>query len=263
MAYNSQFTGAQIDEAVADVRSNKDAWNGKQNKITASGILKGDGAGGVSAAVPGTDYLGTFSVVFTGRPNAYTCNRTAAEIYDAWSASLKPGGKQLVGYSDMSGVMTNVYMWYDDGPTKFWLQFMNMSYDNNDFAGKVPVFYYVDVRIERGKTSFVGSSLYAQPRIYLESKGAIPKVENSLGPADMFVAAVPDTDYMTPSMGASGAKVGQTLNVQAVDDSGKPTKWETRDALPVVASSDNGKFLRVVNGAWAAVEIANANGGSF
>lgn len=29
----------------------------KQNKITASGILKGDGEGGVSAAIPGTDYL--------------------------------------------------------------------------------------------------------------------------------------------------------------------------------------------------------------
>lgn len=32
--------------------------NGKQAKITASGILKGDGAGGVSAAVKGTDYAG-------------------------------------------------------------------------------------------------------------------------------------------------------------------------------------------------------------
>ena len=30
-----------------------------------------------------------------------------------------------------------------------------------------------------------------------------------------------------------------------------------------VTTSDNGKFLRVVNGAWAAVKIANANGGSF
>ena len=42
--------------------------------------------------------------------------------------------------------------------------------------------------------------------------------------------AVPGTDYMAP--------------------------------IPVTAS-DNGKFLRVVSGAWAAVEIANANGGSF
>ena len=33
--------------------------------------------------------------------------------------------------------------------------------------------------------------------------------------------------------------------------------------LPNVTTADNGKFLRVVNGAWAAVEIANANGGSF
>ena len=46
-------SGATLDEMalqLADVIE-------KQNKITASGILKGDGAGGVSAAVPGTDYL--------------------------------------------------------------------------------------------------------------------------------------------------------------------------------------------------------------
>lgn len=30
MAYNSQYTGAQIDEAVGDVRENKDAWGEKE-----------------------------------------------------------------------------------------------------------------------------------------------------------------------------------------------------------------------------------------
>lgn len=35
------------------------------------------------------------------------------------------------------------------------------------------------------------------------------------------------------------------------------------EGVPDVTTADNGKFLRVVNGAWAAVEIANANGGSF
>lgn len=30
MAYNSQYTGAQIDEAIGDVRDNKEAW-GKRN----------------------------------------------------------------------------------------------------------------------------------------------------------------------------------------------------------------------------------------
>ena len=33
--------------------------------------------------------------------------------------------------------------------------------------------------------------------------------------------------------------------------------------VPIVTTTDNGKFLRVVSGAWAAVEIDNANGGSF
>ena len=33
--------------------------------------------------------------------------------------------------------------------------------------------------------------------------------------------------------------------------------------VPAVTTSDNGKFLQVVNGAWTAIAIANANGGSF
>ena len=33
--------------------------------------------------------------------------------------------------------------------------------------------------------------------------------------------------------------------------------------VPSVTASDNGKFLRVVSGTWAAAAIDNANGGSF
>ena len=45
----------------------------KQNKITASGILKGDGKGGVSAAVAGTDYLETAPVTsVAGKTGAVT-----------------------------------------------------------------------------------------------------------------------------------------------------------------------------------------------
>lgn len=33
--------------------------------------------------------------------------------------------------------------------------------------------------------------------------------------------------------------------------------------LPSVTASDNGKFLRVVNGAWVADTVPNANGVSF
>ena len=37
----------------------------------------------------------------------------------------------------------------------------------------------------------------------------------------------------------------------------------TISSLPAVTTADNGKFLRVVNGAWVAESIPNANGGSF
>lgn len=33
--------------------------------------------------------------------------------------------------------------------------------------------------------------------------------------------------------------------------------------VPAVTTDDNGKFLRVVNGAWAAVVLPNAEGGAF
>lgn len=37
---------------------------------------------------------------------------------------------------------------------------------------------------------------------------------------------------------------------------------EKQEKIPVT-EEDNGKFMRVVNGAWAAAEVANANGESF
>ena len=68
-------SGATLDEMalqLADVIE-------KQNKITVSGILKGNGAGGVSAAVAGTDYM-TPSVTATALPASGTA-LTANTIY--------------------------------------------------------------------------------------------------------------------------------------------------------------------------------------
>lgn len=108
-------------------------------------------------------------------------------------------------------------------------------------------------------------------------------------------AAKAGTDYATPAqvtakqdvLLASGASVGDLIKVKAVDASGKPTAWAVAVAgtdylteapvtsvngetgavtvreVPAVTASDNGKFLRVVSGTWAATAIDNANGGSF
>ena len=55
-------------------------------------------------------------------------------------------------------------------------------------------------------------------------------------------------------------KIGDTTT--SYDGSAAKTV-EIPESVPSVTTADNGKFLRVVNGAWAAVAIANANGGSF
>ena len=64
------------------------------------------------------------------------------------------------------------------------------------------------------------------------------------------VSAIPST-----LTGTAGQVLTKTADGQEWKDAAKE--------LPAVTDSDNGKFLRVVNGSWAAVEIANANGGSF
>ena len=53
--------------------------------------------------------------------------------------------------------------------------------------------------------------------------------------------------------------VGQVLTKTADGQEWKDAAKE----LPNVTTADNGKFLRVMSGKWTAVEIANANGGSF
>ena len=73
-------SGATLDEMalqLADVIE-------KQNKITARGILKGDGAGGVSAAVAGTDYQAPAAKA-TALPTRGTAS-TANTLYNVSAA---------------------------------------------------------------------------------------------------------------------------------------------------------------------------------
>lgn len=61
----------------------KSTWNGKQSAITASGILKGDGSGGVSQATAGTDYYapsGTDIPVTDGGTGASTASAARSNL---------------------------------------------------------------------------------------------------------------------------------------------------------------------------------------
>ena len=54
-AVNDANSGLAATKAIADAATT--ALDGKQNKIEISGLLKGDGEGGITAAIAGTDYL--------------------------------------------------------------------------------------------------------------------------------------------------------------------------------------------------------------
>ena len=70
------------------------------------------------------------------------------------------------------------------------------------------------------------------------------------GENNKIVPATPGVDYVVPGDSTVTSVNGRTGAV-------------TVHEVPAVTATDDGKFLRVVSGAWAAVTIANANGGSF
>ena len=57
--------------------------------------------------------------------------------------------------------------------------------------------------------------------------------------------------------------LSEDQQTQARQNIGAPAATAITEALPAVTAEDNGKFLRVAGGAWAAVTINNAEEGSF
>ena len=100
MAYNSQFTGAQIDEAIGDVRGNKAAWSGKQDVLLPSGAKVGDlikvkavdASGKPTAwavAVAGTDYLKTAPVTsVNGKTGAVSVSKSNVGLGNVDNVSI-------------------------------------------------------------------------------------------------------------------------------------------------------------------------------
>lgn len=118
---------------------------------------------------------------------------------------------------------------------------------------------------------------------YTMPTGGIPKsdlsssVQSSLEKAETALQTAPVTSVNgktgAVALGKSDVGLGNVDNVRQYSATNPPpypvtsvnghTGAITVHEVPAVTAADNGKFLRVVNGAWAAVEITNANGGSF
>ena len=118
---------------------------------------------------------------------------------------------------------------------------------------------------------------------YTKPTGGIPKsdlsssVQSSLSKAETALQTAPVTSVNSKTgavtLGKSDVGLGNVDNVRQYSATNPPpypvtsvnghTGAITVHEVPAVTAADNGKFLRVVNGAWVAVEITNANGGSF
>ena len=86
---NVPLTGADIPQSSDDPTSVSTAISGKQAKITASGLLKGNGSGGVSAAVAGTDYQSPVkSATVTLSASAWSNNAQTVSVSNVTTGSL-------------------------------------------------------------------------------------------------------------------------------------------------------------------------------
>lgn len=64
----------------------------------------------------------------------------------------------------------------------------------------------------------------------------------------------------TTNLNLKKPEYSDTADIKDINDNMDTIDAALAAALPSVTSSDNGKFLRVVEGVWAAATIANANG---
>lgn len=229
----------------------KSALSSKQNKITASGMLKGDGAGGVTAATPGTDYADVF-IITVGRTTdngdgtfSFTPDKTYEEVNTAILNKKQCYVKYIDVYYPLASVNNRIS---DDGATYvafatftaalrgLAMQSITMS---NGLHGDTATWV---IQAAETAASFPSNPSKGQVLYY---KTGIDRGwhATNIGPSLA-------TDFTGIIKGANG----KLAHAEAGTDYMAPV---------AVATADNGKFLRVVGGAWAAAAIDNANGGSF
>jgi hypothetical protein len=91
---------------------------------------------------------------------------------------------------------------------------------------------------------------------------SIPRKKDVEEKYTLPMGGIPKSD-LSSSVQSSLEKAETALQTAPVTSVNGETGAVKVREVPSVTAADNGKFLRVVSGAWAAVEIANANGGSF
>lgn len=168
------------------------------------------------------DVKSTFYVTVTQGTDSVTADKTAEEVYEAYTA-----GYAVYAIANVHGLSFPVILPMAVGfKHSGQVSLVFVALTGADFVG---------VQYNRSVWSIITGTL--------ASSEDIPTIPEYL-----------------PNPNALNIKIGNTTT--SYDGSAAKTV-EIPEGVPSVTTADNGKFLRVANGAWAAVEIANANGVSF
>ena len=128
-AVQSNLNGHTGNTTVHITAAERTAWNGKQAAITASGILKGDGSGGVSEAAAGVDYAtpGQISVATSGLVTKEKLNETNAyisthvyntEVHVTAADKTKWNGAMQASVYDTAGKAEDIFDYADAVETR-------------------------------------------------------------------------------------------------------------------------------------------------
>lgn len=252
-----------------------DELSGKQDTIEAAGLLKGDGNGGVTAAVPGTDYLQSAPVTSVdGKTGAVVLSdsyATPAQLAEKQqkimvdgilegdgTGNIQAAGTLECALVDYSGSGTTDYDGLQNRP-----QVNGVTLEGNKTSaelslygnGNPPPYPVASVNGETGAVMLHDLKYTAQSLTSAQKQQARLNIDV---PATDEVLLLEDTVTGNYINIQKAMTAGSLLKVTAVDADGNPTALaaaipgtDYMPAVPVTAS-DNGKTLKVVNGVWAA-----------
>ena len=268
--------------------------DGKQAKVTASGILKGDGSGGVSAATAGTDYQAPLTIDSTptdgntthvvssdgtydkilARTKIYTasCSTTAstaakvATLDDSSGFSLTAGVTVAVRftYGNSAGTPTLRVDGTTTGTAKTIV--FNTSYNSNTTGAgttyntwgpyETVIFTYNGAYwVNTGSSLGIYNAYNKADSITASSLGALTSESDPIFSASA-AAGITSSNISTWN-GKQDALPSQTNNSgKFLTTNGSALSWGTVDALPS-QTNNSGKFLTTngTSASWATVSI--------
>lgn len=252
-----------------------DELSGKQDAIEAVGLLKGDGNGGVTAAVPGTDYLQSAPVTSvdgkTGAVDLSGSYATPTQLAEKQQKIMVKGILEGDGTGNIqaAGTLEGALVEYSGSGTTDYDGLQNrpqvngVTLEGNKTSaelslygnGNPPPYPVASVNGETGEVMLHDLKYTAQSLTSAQKQQARLNIDV---PANDEVLLLEDTVTGNYINIQKAMTAGSLLKVTAVDADGNPTALaaaipgtDYMPAVPVTAS-DNGKTLKVVNGVWAA-----------